>query len=164
MLDVVHPWHECPCCSEPTKPTVTWTWFSSAMVSLPAAPPGQHGLLWVGEAFYRSPEAFVREAAEQGVSRRVPALPRGFRLGETRVYLAHRKAARDAEGAPSPGIFGWYLPETVDLVVPSLGAAPPRARRIAERVGSGARLVQVVRDVDVLLAATEPDGPVRLES
>lgn len=50
------------------------------------------GLIWVGEKFYKTPEAFMDEAAAMGVSRRIKAVPRGFELGKDWVYLAHRKA------------------------------------------------------------------------
>lgn len=49
------------------------------------------GLIWVGEQFYKTPEAFMAEAAAMGVSRRIKAVPRGFELGQW-VYLGHRRA------------------------------------------------------------------------
>ncbi len=141
------------CCGGGVKPARGWAWFEPAMLLGPEHPPGQHGLLWVGEAFYPTVAVFLREAAEQGVSRRVAALPLAFRLGTTRVYLAHRRAAQGAQGEPVPAIFGWFLPERVDLVVADLRAVPPRAERIAGRVGLGARVVQVVREGDLLTGA-----------
>ena len=42
-------------------------------------PPGLHGLLWVGEKFYSTPEEFMREAGAMGVSRKIKAVPRGRR-------------------------------------------------------------------------------------
>jgi hypothetical protein len=50
------------------------------------------GLLWIGAKFYKSAEAFDREAAELGVSRRISAIPRGFKMGETWILFAHPKA------------------------------------------------------------------------
>src|SRR5215831_8090436 len=50
------------------------------------------GLLWCGEQFYPTPRAWIREAVEQGVSRRIATLPKGLVLGETWVLMAHRKA------------------------------------------------------------------------
>lgn len=38
-------------------------------------PPGLHGLLWIGEAFYATPDDFSREAQAQGVSRKIKAVP-----------------------------------------------------------------------------------------
>lgn len=50
------------------------------------------GLLWIGERFYATPDAFNREAGQMGVSRRIKAVPHGFELGTTWVLLAHRRA------------------------------------------------------------------------
>lgn len=47
-------------------------------------------LMWVGEKFY-SVDSFSKEAAELGISKRISALPRGFKAGETWVLLAHKK-------------------------------------------------------------------------
>ena len=60
-------------------------------------PPGKHGLLWIGESFYKTPDDFYREAGTQGVSRKIKAVPKEFKLGETWVLLAHRKAVRNPE-------------------------------------------------------------------
>jgi hypothetical protein len=49
------------------------------------------GLLWVGEKFYTVGE-FLRESHEQGISRRISAVPNEFRVGETWVLLAHKGA------------------------------------------------------------------------
>jgi hypothetical protein len=53
---------------------------------------GKAGLIWVEEKFYPTAEDFMKEAQAQGISRRVSAIPRGFKLGETWVLLAHRLA------------------------------------------------------------------------
>jgi hypothetical protein len=52
---------------------------------------GPHLLLWVGRGHY-SPDAFLKESRELGVSRRIAALPKGFVPGETWVLLAHLDA------------------------------------------------------------------------
>jgi len=61
----------------------------------PAAMGEKVGLLWIGEKFYGSMNEFVAEAATQGVSRRIAAIPRGFEAGRHWVLLAHRKAIRE---------------------------------------------------------------------
>jgi hypothetical protein len=128
---------------------------------------GRHGLIWIGEKFYDMPEAFMREATMMGVSRKISAVPRGFRLGETVVYLGHRKAAFagwecDAHGANpeperccdqakarmEPGVFTVFRPRGIDLVVEDADDVPDRATRLAERIedegAAGAvRIVQV---------------------
>jgi hypothetical protein len=52
---------------------------------------GPHLLLWVGRSHY-SPESFLDESRRLGVSRRIPAVPKGMVLGETWVLLAHLDA------------------------------------------------------------------------
>lgn len=51
------------------------------------------GMLWVGATFY-TPESFMLEAMKMGVSKRIWAIPRGFKLGKTWVFTAHKKAGR----------------------------------------------------------------------
>jgi hypothetical protein len=137
-------------------------------------PPGRQGLLWTGEKFYASPADFRREAEMIGVSRKVSAIPRGFVLGQTWVYLAHRHAfpvygadqadlqpeplplldAQRAEPRPPvrmvPGVFMAFQPTGVDLVVGDELNPPGRALRLAELVekdataGTRVRVVRVV--------------------
>ncbi len=99
----------CPCCGGGIKPARSWTWFSPksllgegpceriAMTAqdcvhcISANPPDRAGLLWIGEKFYKSPADFLAEGASMGLSRRISALPKDFKVGETWVYFAHRK-------------------------------------------------------------------------
>lgn len=94
----------CPTCGGGIKQARGWTW-----VNLPALVEGVHpqcrdnfacplcmaperigkaGLMWVGAKFY-TPQSFQREAADLGISKRISAIPQGFKLGETWVLLAH---------------------------------------------------------------------------
>jgi hypothetical protein len=57
---------------------------------------GPHILLWIGRGHY-SPDAFLKESRELGVSRRIAALPKGFAPGETWVLLAHLDAVPPRE-------------------------------------------------------------------
>ena len=113
------------------------------------APKGRHGLLWIGEQFYATPDDFEREAGRMGISRKLAALPRGFELGSTVVYLAHRKArweydADVDEAEPIPGIFMAFMPRHVDLVIASAQNVPERAFKLADQIGDGARIIEVV--------------------
>ncbi len=47
-------------------------------------------IMMVGSRYY-TPQSFIQEAFEQGVSKRIPFLPKKLRLGETVIYLAHPK-------------------------------------------------------------------------
>jgi hypothetical protein len=53
-------------------------------------------LLWIGRAHY-TPETYLRESRELGVSRRLSAMPKGLVLGETWVLLAHLDAVPSKE-------------------------------------------------------------------
>jgi len=52
---------------------------------------GPHLLLWIGRGHY-SPDAYLKESRELGVSRRLSAMPKGLVIGETWVLLAHLDA------------------------------------------------------------------------
>lgn len=87
-----------------------------------------------------------------GLSRKVPALPRGFVLGETVVYLAHRKAV-PAPGMDDvyPGVFAAFVPSRVDLVIEDAEAIPPHAERLHDQIAKQAgaesvRVIQVLRE------------------
>ena len=102
LLDV------CPVCSHGFKQARGWTWVDVAglvgglhpdckdgfpcPLCMDTARMGKAGLLWIGERFYKTPAEFHREAVELGISRRIKAIPRGFKVGETWVLLAHPKA------------------------------------------------------------------------
>lgn len=49
-------------------------------------------LMMVGEKFYPTPEHFMNEAMAQGISKRIPFIPKNFKVGRTIIYLAHNKA------------------------------------------------------------------------
>ena len=110
-------------------------------------PAGRHGLLWIGEGFYKTPADFVREATRLGISRKISAIPKDFVLGETWVYLAHRFAYpnADPEGKSGPGVFTAFKPSRVDLVIDDENNIPERAVKLAEELGDGARIVRVER-------------------
>jgi hypothetical protein len=79
------------------------------------------GLLWIGEKFYPTVEAFQTEAAWLGISRRITAIPRGFEVGKHWVFFAHPKAAfapiADDLMARGAGIFRIFLPSSIEKIV-----------------------------------------------
>lgn len=108
----------------------------------------QAGLMWVGAAHY-SPHSFVREARQRGISKKIAALPRGFVIGEHRIYLAHKQAVTDFENLDqpaSPGVFMVFKPTHIDLVIDDEEDVPEKALRLKEKFGDQARLIKVVRD------------------
>lgn len=123
----------CPTCHHGIKPARSWTWVSAdALIAgrqcglgadacggcfFKRASLGKVGLLWVGGAFYPTPEHWTQEALKQGVSRRIPALPRGFVLGETWVFVAHRDAIPVGADEFIAGVFHAFKPRAVEFVV-----------------------------------------------
>jgi len=174
----------CPTCNTGIKPSRGWNWVTPSKLFGPAdehplsyalttcahrdsvichscplggaIPEGKHGLIWIGEQHYPKPEDFLFEARRMGLSRKVGALPKGFVLGETIVYLAHRKAFRESPVRMKdntwnynaerflPGIFATFKPTGVDLVIADENAVPEKAEKLAEKIGDGARIVRVI--------------------
>lgn len=145
----------CPTCHAGIKPSRAWTWIDLRPFLSTEPPcskrtgmdaeyrqwpklcplktldgvPERVGLLWVGEKFYPTVEDFEREAREMGVSRRIPAVPNDFVLGETLVCFAHRKAIRVPLKEANengdlfewrPGIFRIWRPERIEKVFASV--------------------------------------------
>jgi hypothetical protein len=89
---------------------------------------GRAGLLWIGEKFYKTPDLFVKEGVDLGFSRRIKAVPQGFKVGETWVLLAHSKSVTKRGNFNSgfgtkdpdtyaPGIFYVWLPQRLEKIV-----------------------------------------------
>lgn len=158
------PMKSCPCCGGGIKPTRGWTWIDGdqilesrkgqcefrddgACARCPLSDAmfdcvGRVGLIWVGGSFYKKPSDWTKEAAEMGVSRRIPHVPKDFVAGKTWVWVAHRKAidepcphCRDSvkkaltEGAHAPcafcddtgtlytpGVFHLFKPTAVEYI------------------------------------------------
>lgn len=80
------------------------------------------GLLWIGSAYYKTPASFNREAELLGISRKIAAVPRGFEIGKTWVFLAHRQGsgrydADKNEVVYTAGIIGAFRPTAIEYVV-----------------------------------------------
>lgn len=138
--------HVCPTCGQGFKPFRGWGWID-AVAAMGEKECAEHGgdtgrrcrqghgfcplsdrelrergtwpagLIWVGEKYYPTVESFTAEAAKQGISRRIKAVPKDFVLGETWVFFAHRKAGRDAEGNECPALFQFFKPTAIEYVV-----------------------------------------------
>lgn len=101
-------------------------------------------LMWVGAKFY-SPEEFVKEAQEMGVSKRIGEIPKGLKLGETWVLLAHRKVAfynnsiKDPkvglrfEPDYKPAIFYAFQPQRIELLIWESDATPQRLEELKKK-------------------------------
>jgi hypothetical protein len=134
----------CSCCGQGIKQGMGWTWIDvekffqgphllsesvsgerggsecycrSGLCPLCRQPEtmGRAGLLWVGEKFYKTPGQFVAEGVELGFSKRIKAVPHGFKLGETYIMLAHPRAVAD-KTEYRPGIFYVWLPQRIEQI------------------------------------------------
>lgn len=149
--------HNCPTCSAGIKFARGWTWIDprplfaevpcySECQRCPANNahlPSRAGLLWIGREFYSTAAMFELEAEIQGVSRRIAAVPRGFKVGETWVYLAH-VAACTVEGKPAPGIFRAFRPSAIEYIV----KGTETEAELDELEARGLTLVKLVRSIE----------------
>lgn len=155
----------CSCCHGGIKASRGWTWidprplFKRKQCSNAKDPlveklnctlcplhkvPAKAGLLWVGGEYYKTPADWLEEAYRLGVSRRISAVPRNFKLGEDWVMMAHREAiAPKLKGEPKrPGIFHVFRPTAIEYVVKG-DEAPAELERMVER---GITPVRVVKE------------------
>lgn len=161
----------CAACGAGMHPTRGWTWIDPVKLFgdvpdcqmprlcsiCPAADlsrfGGRAGLLWIGEQFYPTPNHFLLESRNQGISRRISAIPRGFKMGETWIMFAHRKAltvpvrTADIEPDPAqgaleiaathefiPGVFSIVRPTRIELILPESYRHRPDAVAFLERL------------------------------
>lgn len=134
------PIHLCPVCNHGLKYSMGFTWLDPRgffgvcnepgehkchpLCSVCNPPEGKHGLLWIGKKFY-SAEEFTSEAIKQGISKRISAIPRNFKLGETRIYLAHLEGAEVTEvleGGDTfkkrvPAVFYSFMPDRIEKII-----------------------------------------------
>lgn len=168
----------CPCCAVGIKPSRSWTWINPRLMFKNSPPcgydrlnasglhlsihstcpanqanmPEKAGLLWVGGKFYDTPESFMYEAAAQGISRRIPALPKDFEPGKTWVFLAHRDCIKDGvdeEGQPKfkRGVFSIFRPSAVEYVVKG-DESDEKLERLVNRGITPVRVEPVADDND----------------
>lgn len=152
----------CPTCHHGIHSARGWTWIDlSALAAVRGCTKSEGcgdcpiadariqkcGLIWVGGEFYPTPDSFSKEAHSMGISRRISAVPKGFKVGETWVALAHRKAIESefklSNDKPSykAAIFHVFQPRAIEYIVkPS--DTPEKLEALEER---GISLVKVVR-------------------
>jgi hypothetical protein len=165
--------HACPVCSQGIKAGRGWQWIEPSKLFAPlpgqpgagycrltlancdrcplglGVPTGKHGLIWIGGSYYSNAADFTTEAHQMGISRKIKAVPNGFELGKTIVYLAHRNVVdtgeKDENDKPKlgPGVFTVFKPTGIDLVINDENNVPEKAEKLAEKYG--ARIVKVIR-------------------
>lgn len=164
----------CPVCSHGFKQTRGFTWVDvnglvggvhrdcqdefPCPLCMATSEMGKAGLLWIGEKFYKTPADFDREGASLGISRRISAIPRGFKVGETWVLLAHPKTVRAGCSACGgkgfigeigvneicdacqgqghkflPGIFKVWRPQRIEKILPESQRNSPEVAELLEK-------------------------------
>jgi len=159
------PLEVCPCCNQGIKPARGFTWVSGELIAelepecekptcgscilsernILAQGIEKFGLLWIGEKFYKTAHEFSKEAAAMGVSRRISAIPRDFKLGETWVLVAHRKAVPLDGGKWGPGIFRAFKPTAIEYI--TKGDETPDDLKALEK--RGLTPIKLIRDIDL---------------
>lgn len=161
----------CPCCNAGIKFSRGFAWIGRAVIDAQTCRSGElcqhcevwsdshehYGLMWVGEKFYPTPRQFVEEGYRQGISKKIPAVPKEFELGKDWILLAHRKAIdtgnRDQDGMPilAPGIFQAFKPERIEYVVRG-DETDEELEKLQKR---GITPVKVVRDTDAQMSIND---------
>lgn len=110
-------------------------------------PDTRAGLLWVGKKFY-TPDSFIIEARKMGISKKISAVPKGFKFGKHYIFLAHIEAVTifDGDEPFRGGVFSVFKPIGVDIVVDDAVVPPEKAVNLAEKLGGNARLIKVKKD------------------
>lgn len=171
-----YPLDRCPTCGGGVKFTRGHTWLqpdffeaheahedcmdlNQCPVCGTLAEPAAMCLLWIGRAHY-SPESYLKESGRLGISRRIPAIPKGLVLDKTWVLLAHLDAVPPVNlrcvscgldkldevhfvggggcksyqaPEPTPGIFTAFVPHAVELLLKQSEATPERIEKEAKR-------------------------------
>lgn len=158
------PLHVCPTCNQGVKPTRSFQWIEPKVLlsetlkcdrchmyrcPIKEALQGTQGLMWIGSKFY-TPQSFMQEAKQVGISKRIPAVPKDFKLGKHWIYLGHREAITTGKAAATfdlnantPGIFTIFKPTAIEYVVrPDDQQLRPEA--LGAKAKRGITLVDVV--------------------
>lgn len=157
------PLDHCPCCGAGVKFARGWTWINGKLLfkdkecpfprplrherCILDDPPEKMGLIWIGEKFYKTPEDWMEEGRDMGVSRRIKNIPKGFVLGETWVAVAHIEAIPGGETwegkkeKGKPAIFQVFKPSVIEYIVKGT-ETEEELTKLEER---GISLVKVVK-------------------
>jgi len=160
------PLEVCPCCGEGIKFSRGFRFIDAVKLlggrhencqdefpSCPVCYPeiledGKAGLMWVGERYYTT-ESFIRESRLRSACKRISSIPRGFKVGETWIFLAHRKAARKlvkekvnnalsleneiSKYIAIPGIFYAFRPQRIEMLIWKSEATEEKILELEER-------------------------------
>jgi hypothetical protein len=77
-------------------------------------------LMWVGKKYYPTPTEFLTEARALGLSKRIPLIPHGLRIGVSRLFLMHSHCPITPHDLPSPtipGCFAWATITGIEIII-----------------------------------------------
>jgi len=149
-----YPIVECECCGWKPKFTRNFMWINKNYIKphedcscdprCPICHPEsndltKYGLMWVGKRYY-TPQSFIREALEMGVSKAIPLIPKGLVLGKTWVLLAHKEC--EFEDGKREGIFYAFIPQRIEMLV----WEDTPEEKIKELEEKGITVIRVPRD------------------
>lgn len=102
-------------------------------VECPAChPPNKAGLMWIGERYYPTPKDFIREARQAGVSKRIPAVPKGIVPGDW-VFLAHPAGNEFDLDHPERIVYAFQVQEIQQVVTASQACDEKFLEKVRER-------------------------------
>lgn len=88
-----------------------------------------------------------------GISRKIAAIPNGFKVGEHAIFLAHRKAIYLTQGSGKeklgwqPAVFMAFKPTHVELVIDDENNPPEKAINMAKKLGADkCKIIKVIPD------------------
>lgn len=191
------PLDRCPCCGGGIKFARGWTWIDGKLLfkdrgcPLPRPlnhercilddPPEKMGLIWIGEKFYETPEDWLNEGRDMGVSRRIKNIPKGFVLGETWVAVAHieaipgqvvvkvpdlpppdnggKKITKEKKEKGKPAIFQVFKPSAIEYIIKGT-ETEEELTKLEER---GISLVTVIK-IKEIKEEKQPELPITQEA
>lgn len=166
----------CPCCGEGIKQSRGWTWVDIAKLiskadhvcesysKCKACPLADSkiqraGLIWIGEQFYPTTKSWISEMQEMGISRRISAVPKEFKVGVTWIALAHPRAIFKVNEQWVKGIFYLWKPEKMEYVI----GGTESENELLQLKEQGFDLVQVVPVDDLGFPIDESQVPITSE-
>lgn len=104
----------------------------------------KYGFMWVGRRYY-TPASFAKEADEMGVCKRIGQIPKGLKMGETWVLLAHPKVPiykdgfmepnglANSEPEKKPAVFYAFCPVRVEKLIWKSKATKRRLKALEKK-------------------------------
>lgn len=148
----------CPVCNSGIKFSRGWTWINPKELFGECEekdkdyqchridckicfPPELIGLMFVGLEY--TPQSFILEAEQLGVSKAIGTIPKGLELGKTWVYLAHKKGSKKTiedektstgkKEIVCPAIFYAFRPKRVEMLIKKSDVTEEKLEKLKKR-------------------------------